>query len=313
MTWKDFPNLNREGQIDFLTMQDGTRLRTASWPSDDDSRAIIVLVNGHREYMEKYSEFISDLLGRNFAVYALDNRGQGLSERLLPNRNKSHAENFDLFSNDLNEYISRTVMADPKAKELPVYLVAHSMGGHICLRYLHDFPGTVDKAFLMAPMMGFNLGGSMMNKILTTMILFTDWLGFHKEFAYGQGMGFSKTRHLIKKRLLTHDITRYGEEAELIAAKPDLYVGGATFGWLKTALDSIEKIKQPKYLDNISIPVLIVLAGADQVVDSQAIRDILSGHENIELITIEGARHEIYRESDQYRYQLWQKMDNFLK
>jgi alpha-beta hydrolase superfamily lysophospholipase len=39
---------------------------------------------------------------------------------------------------------------------------------------------------------------------------------------------------------------------------------------------------------------------------------LMSGYDNIELVTIEGSRHEIYRESDIYRDQLWQKIDQFL-
>ncbi|PCI50944.1 MAG: hypothetical protein COB49_03255 [Alphaproteobacteria bacterium] len=313
MNWKDFPNLNRKGQIRFLTMRDGTKIRTASWPSQDNSRAIIVLVNGHREYMEKYSELISDLLMRNYAVYAFDNRGQGLSDRLLPDRQKSYAEDFGLFSDDLDEFMAQTVMADPRAQELPRYLISHSMGGHICLRYLHDFPGAIEKAVIMAPMVEFNLGNSMTRTVLKFFMRCARRLGFDKSFAMGQGAAHSRVPDLVKQKLLTHDNERYAQEADIIEANPDLYVGGATYGWLNTALDSIEKIHQAGFLEKISIPLLVVVAGADLVVDSKASRDLLSGYDNIDLVTIEGARHEIYRESDQYRDQLWQKIDDFLK
>ena len=86
MTWHDFSNLAQPGNLDYMTMGDGTRIRYAFWPSLAKSRGIIVLVSGHRDYMEKYSAFISDFLNRGFAVYSFDNRGQGLSDRLHPNR-----------------------------------------------------------------------------------------------------------------------------------------------------------------------------------------------------------------------------------
>lgn len=313
MIWQDFPNLNHKGQIDYLTMQDGTRIRTAGWPSQEDSRGIIVLVNGHREYMEKYSEFISDFLGRNFAVYALDNRGQGLSDRLLSNRSKSHAVDFELFSNDLNEFISTTVMADPRAQELPIYLVAHSMGGHVCLRYLHDFPGSIAKAVIMVPMVEFNLGMSLVTALVKPIIRTVSSLGFEENFAFGQANRHSKGHDLIRRNLLTHDKDRYDTEIQIIDAKPDLYVGGATFGWLTTALDSIEVINQPGYFNEISTPIMVILAGDDHVVNSRASHKLLTGYDNIDLVIIEGSRHEIYRESDVYRDQMWQKIDGFLK
>ncbi len=314
MTWKNFPNLYRQGHISFLTMPDGINLRTASWPSEGDSRGIIVLVNGHREYMEKYSELISDFLKRGFAVYALDNRGQGLSDRLLPDRYKSHSENFDAFSNDLNEFISRVVMTDPRAKEIPTYLVGHSMGGHICLRYLHDFPGTIDKSVVMAPMIEFSLGGRLVSAAVKLIIRLASRIGFGKKFAFGQGYGFfCRERHLIRQKLLTHDDKRYAVEVDIIEAMPDLYAGGATFGWLRRALDSIDKIRADGFLEEISIPVMVVLAGADRIVDSATSHAYFSGHDNFSLVTIEGARHEIYREADQYRDQLWREIDNFLE
>jgi len=317
MSWKNFPDLGRQGQITYLTMQDGTSLRTASWPAQEGSRGIIVLVNGYREYMEKYSEFIGEFLQRGFALYTLDNRGQGLSDRLLPGRFRSHSEGFGLFSSDLQEVISRLVMSDPRAKELPLYLVGHSMGGHICLRYMHDFPGIIDKAVLMAPMIEFRLGGEIVRNISKFLIRLACRAGFKRHFAFGQSAkhseaSYSKKRDYIRQKLLTHDKKRYAVEADIISANPGLYVGGSTFGWLNCALDSIQKIQKPGFIAAITVPILGILAGDDQVVDSQASVKYLSGNDNIRLVTIQDARHEIYREIDEYREQLWQKIDGFL-
>jgi lysophospholipase len=312
MTNTDFPDLGHGGQVEYLTMADGTRIRTACWPSNDKSKGIIVFVNGHREFMEKYVEFFSDILARDYALYAFDNRGQGLSDRLLDDRLKSHADTFDVFSNDLNEFISQKVISDSRARAIPVYLLAHSMGGHICLRYLHDHQGVVSKAVIMAPMIQFNLGGAIIGAILKSLIRFASRLGFEDKFAFGQQNPPSKSHSSIKQKFLTHDDQRYAVEAEIIKSRPDLYVGGATFGWLNAALDSIEKIKAPDYLNKVTIPVLAVLAGKDTVVNTQDSIKLLSQRKNFKVITIDGARHEIYREIDQYRDQLWQEIDDFL-
>lgn len=309
MNWQDFPG---QGKVKYITMQDGTRLRTAAWPSCGSSRGIIILVSGHREYMEKYSELISELLARDFAVYTFDNRGQGLSGRQIANRNKSHTDDFNLFTQDLNEYIRRYVMCDPRAQECPLYLMAHSMGGHIGLRYIHDYPGVIDKAILMAPMVEMNLGEKFSGHMVKKLIRLANFLGMSERFAFGQGHLLVKGAHLMRQKLLTHDRDRYAEEAQIIIANPDLYVGGATYGWLKAALDSIEEIRQPQYLDEISTSLMIILAGADRVVKNGPALELFAGHDRIEVVTIEGARHEIYREVDRYRQQLWQKIEEFL-
>ena len=312
MSWDMYSNMQEAGQTAFLTMQDGTKIRTMAWPSKEGCRGIIVLVNGHREYMEKYYEFIDDFLKRGFALYTLDNRGQGLSDRELPDRTKSYASDFDLFSNDLNEVMSNLVLNDPRSADVLIYLLGHSLGGHICLRYLHDFPGIVSKALVMAPMIEFNLGGIVTKTFLKGIIRAASYFGLSRKFAMGQGNLFSKKARLIRQKLLTHDDDRYAVEADIIKSNPELYVGGATFGWLDTAFDSINKIKSPGYIKEISTPVLAVLAGADFVVNSDASGELLSGYDNIDIAIIEGSRHEIYRESDIYRDQLWQKIDEFL-
>jgi len=312
MNWVIETKIERPGQIEFLAVKDGTRLRTVSWPSEEGCRGIIVLVNGHREYIEKYFEFISDFLKRGFAVYALDNRGQGMSDRPLPDRTKSYIKNFDYFSNDLNEYVTKIVMNDPRAKELPLYLVGHSMGGHICLRYLHDFPGYVSKAFLISPMIEMNFGEGIVKSLLQGLVRFSCRMGLGKMFAPGQGHFFTKESSVLRQRLLTHDNKRYLEETDILESLPDLYVGGATYGWLGAALDSIEKINEDGFLEQINIPVMAALAGDDKLVVSQSAQRLLSCHENMDVVTIKNSRHEIYRESDEYRNQLWQKIDGFL-
>lgn len=312
MTWRDFPNLTRQGQLDYLTMKDGTRVRVACWPSMAKSRGIIVLVTGHREYMEKYYAFISDFLDRGFAVYTLDNRGQGLSDRLGPNRLKSYGENFDHFASDLDELISKKARTDPRAGELPFILIGHSMGGNICLRYLHDYPRTFDKAILTSPMIGMNKGPAFLKGPTRVFIRMACRWGFRNSFALGQGSGYSKAYGLISRKILTHDKEIYNQEVEIIAANPDLYVDGATYGWLDAALTSNAKIKEPGFMAALTLPILIALAGDERLVDNTASRAVLSNLDNVHLVTIPGSRHEIYRESPQYQDQLWQEIDRFL-
>ena len=49
---------------------------------------------GRAEFIEKYFEVVRDARARGFAVAMLDWRGQGLSERALPNARKGHVHDF---------------------------------------------------------------------------------------------------------------------------------------------------------------------------------------------------------------------------
>ncbi|WP_417623626.1 alpha/beta fold hydrolase [Paremcibacter congregatus] len=312
MVWQDFPNLRRKGQVNYLTAKDGCHLRTASWPTDEKSKAIIVLVNGHREYMEKYSEFITDLLARDLAVYTLDNRGQGLSDRLLSDRLKSYIPDFDLFVSDLDEYVSQVVKKDPRATELPICLIGHSMGGNICLRYLHEHPGHIDKAVLFSPMLGMTLGSPFKDHLARTLISGLCRIGLGKAAFPGQAGRFSRAGHQAYMPKVTHDADRFRQETDFLDANPDHYVGGPTFAWLRAALISADEVMAPGYMDVVTLPLLAILAGEDTLVDNRMAEKIFAERANVKQVTIDGARHEVYRELDRYRDILWRNMDEFL-
>ena len=56
---------------------------------------------GRADYLEKYGGLANNLLDRNLNVVTIDWRGQGLSERLLQDRNIGHVEDFKSYQNDV--------------------------------------------------------------------------------------------------------------------------------------------------------------------------------------------------------------------
>src|SRR5262249_30834229 len=98
----------------------------------------------------KYFEVIAELLARKLSVVTFDWRGQGLSSRQLPERLKGHVRDFSEFDADLKVVMERVVA---EAASKPYFALAHSMGGNILLRYLHDFPHEFERAVLTAPML----------------------------------------------------------------------------------------------------------------------------------------------------------------
>ena len=118
------------------------------------ARATVVVLPGRGEFIEKYAETTGDLLARGFATAHVEWRGQGLSDRLLPLRDPGHI-------NDYREYLEDLRAALDRCKELelprPFVMLAHSMGGQIGLRFLHDAPGAFAAAVMTAPMWGIRL------------------------------------------------------------------------------------------------------------------------------------------------------------
>src|SRR6201992_2673678 len=143
----------------FFVDAGGIRLRAARFDAETPT-AICLLLNGQTEFIEKYFEVIDELRGRGFSVVTFDWRGQGGSDRLLPDARKAHIEDFADYDQDLDSVILDTGMPIAAQLHTQPIVMAHSMGGNILLRRLHDRPGEFAAAILCAPMIGINPRGA---------------------------------------------------------------------------------------------------------------------------------------------------------
>ncbi len=289
------------GSFGWLTAKDGTRLRTAQWAPKGAPRATVALLTGRNEFIEKYFETIADLLDRGLAVHMMDWRGQGLSDRPLPNRLKGHVRDFTDYMDDLDLFAGGI-----EAEKL--VLMAHSMGGHIVLRALAERPllrRRVTAAITSAAMQGINTGrfSPVMAMRIARSLVLAGLRGAQAPSPKESGATFN---------VLTSDPERAEDQAFFIAAEPRLALGSPTFGWLDAAFRSIAATNLPGALEAIDIPVLMAVAGADQVVSPQAQRTAAARLRQVTLAEIDGSRHEILKERDYLRAQFWTALDAFL-
>ena len=300
----------KEGALGIFTAGDGAAIRYALWDhpeAQDRLKGTIILLTGLSEFIEKYDETINDLLNRGFAVAMMDWRGQGLSDRPLPNRYKMHVESFDAYVADLKQFIDEIVAPSCPG---PLLFLAHSMGAHLALRYLHDDRAVVKGAVLSAPMLGipFPPGFRGMTKSLANAAL-----ALGKATSYAPGRGDYGPRHRqFKNNPLTSDPDRFMDQHRAIDANPDLAVGGPTYGWLAAALNSIARFKERAYLKAFTMPICIVQAGNERVVDNKAQDDFASRVASCTLVRVEGAEHELLKERDDLRNQFWAAFDDFI-
>tara|TARA_B100001245_G_C22572384_1_gene284958 strand:+ start:190 stop:528 length:339 start_codon:yes stop_codon:yes gene_type:complete len=88
----------------YIPMKDGINIRLCCWINDSEgksSRGTILLQQGYNEFIEKYFEVIGEFLKRGFSVISFDWRGQGMSEKMLENKNKAFIQDFSLHDSDL--------------------------------------------------------------------------------------------------------------------------------------------------------------------------------------------------------------------
>lgn len=298
------------GRIGYFKGADDAPLRYGTWiPQGENGRGTIVFLNGRSEFIEKHFETYADLSERGFHIATMDWRGQGLSGRMCKNPYKDHQLDFDLRRADLSAFLKSVVKAKMPG---PYYVMGHSLGAHMMFHNLHDQPGFFEKAVALAPMMGIAqvpLPGWLMGVWENIMC----GIGFCTAYLPGQGDYGEKRRSLERADYLTSDIARFRDEEAAIDLNPDLAMGGITYGWLRAARRSNERLQSPGFPEAIKTPTLVLCAGADRVVDNEDVKAFTARLPHATLETIPGARHELLKERGELRSQVLGHIMRFLK
>lgn len=282
------------GDASWIQGAGGARLRAALFTPPGRARGTVVLSGGRTEPIEKYYETISDFMDRGFVVLAHDWRGQGLSVRELSDRLKGHARGYKPFLEDFRRLLDAFETQAPR----PWIAVGHSMGGCLTLLAMANGERRFAGAVLSAPMLGLKFGkvNPLVARALTRL---SNAFGRAGRYTLGQsGKPFEET---FEGNILTHDPVRYGRHRAQIAANPDLALGATTWGWLDFALRATDVLSRPERLRGVTVPVDIVSAEDDSLVDNAAQAAAARNLPQGRLITVPGAYHEILMETDAMR------------
>jgi lysophospholipase len=111
---------------------------------------------------------------------------------------------------------------------------------------------------------------------------------------------------------LTSDPARAGILPALYEARPELKMGGTTFGWILNTFKSIKILNDENYLKSIKTPVLMTIPGDERVVERSAEIRASELIPNVTRVEIPGAKHDVWREADKYRNIWLANVDKFL-
>ena len=120
-------------QENFYLSSDGrTRIHAITWQGEGQPRAVLQLVHGICEYVDRYDAFASFLAERGFLVVGNDHLGHGKSWQ-QPEREGLFAEQngWDRVVEDVEALRAKTAAEHPG---LPYFLLGHSMGSFITRR-----------------------------------------------------------------------------------------------------------------------------------------------------------------------------------
>ncbi len=283
---------------------DGIRVRTSFWAANDPVGTVFVFP-GRADYIEKYGGLANFCLSNNLNVIAIDWRGQGLSERLLDDKNIGHIEDFKNYQNDVEVIIKE---AKDASLVKPWIIFAHSMGGLIGLRTLHDNP-VFEKVVFTSPMWGIQMPPILKSGASIIMSLIS-LIGKMETYAPTTSPETRILNEEYEFNKLTSDIRNFKLLRQQLIQHPDLQIGGPSSAWVSAALDEIEfQIgKEPPIT-----PALCFLGEKEEIIDNLAVREFCRNWDSCDLISIPDAKHDLLMEKKMILHSLFEKLEKFIK
>jgi lysophospholipase len=296
-----------QAQVSVIMASDGIAIRTARWrpTARKGPLGTVVVMGGRAEFIERYSEVITELRRRGLHVVAFDWRGQGGSDRSTGNGRKGHVRRFGDYLRDLDAVMAEIMPKMPR----PWFGLAHSMGAALCLEAARQNRLPLNRLVALAPMIGLSMVKR--PKLAKAVAFVLDKLFMGTSFVPGGGETSLATRPFAGNRL-THDPVRYARNAALASARPELGVGDPTIRWVQEAFAFMNHMADPATPLDIRLPTLVIAAGKDPVVSTPAVERFAARLKTGLALVLPGAKHEILHETDDIRAKFWAAFDAFI-
>ena len=265
--------------------RDGLRLATWRYPARPVPRARVVLVHGYAEHAGRYTWVAATLGAAGYECHLFDLRGHGCSEGP-----RGHVARFADYVDDLGRIVEQAVrgagrdaIESPRAGEpadpsrLPLFAVAHSLGGLIALECVRRRHGVFDALVAGSPFLAPALRlprlvdklASLVSRVLPSLTVTIP----------------------IRDSWLSHDaavVNAYSHDP--------LVFDTLTLGWYR----EVRRVQEELFLraGEVGLPVLLLLGDADRLADwrrSTAVFERL-GSADKSLKVYPGFFHEVLNE-----------------
>lgn len=268
------------------------------WQGAKKPRAVLQLVHGMEEYIDRYDLFAEHLVSLGWAVIGHDHLGHGQSGIHECGHFSDDPQGASILIEDIHKI---TKVAKKLWPNLPLCIMGHSMGSFLTRRYLCEYSQEVRAAIIMgsgwySPM---ETGAALLAAKIT---------------------GFFRGQH-TKSKLLTaicslpflFAFREEGKNAWLSVDKPNvegfttdpLRGFGFTAGAYRMMYQNLYEVSCHTHFDQIrrDLPVFFIAGEDDPVGGAKAVRALErdyrdSGFTNVSAHVVKGKRHELFFEDD---------------
>jgi lysophospholipase len=283
-------------------------ISTAQWASSPTADRCLVILPGRSEQIEKYAEVVHSLndgdLKGHLVYFLMDHRGQGSSQRFMPQIDRGYVDDFDNYATDVKTFFDQ-VVAQTYCRE--TYLLAHSMGGGIAVDFLQKFPGIVDRAVLTSPMLKIQTK-PYPYAVARGIVLASMAIGRAKQFAIGE-KPFNPNDDFAANKF-TQSKVRFDMWMGLFKELPQTQLGGVTNRWVNEIMRGTKGVRA-RY-GKLLLPLRVIKASDERYSEPSEMDKLCRQAAQCEATTLVG-KHEVLMEKDEVRNLAIQTVVNFLK
>jgi alpha-beta hydrolase superfamily lysophospholipase len=253
-----------------VTAADGLRLYVRRHEVEH-LRGEVVIIHGFGEHSGRYGALTDHLIRHRYSVMAYDHRGHGLSDGL-----PGHVDRFDEYEDDLDRVLL-SIRARGQSQNL--FLIGHSMGGLIALRYLAKARRPIAAAVVSAPLIEVAIR-----------------VPAHKIMIARVGARVAPRLRLgngIDPGILSRD-----PEVGVAYAADPLVNKVVSTRWFTEATQAMEEVKQ--WAPRITAPLLVMHGTEDKLASVEATKRLFDqfGSKDKELSIYKGYYHELFNEPE---------------
>lgn len=115
------------------------------WAPDSNVKAVICLVHGMGEHINRYNELAQDMVAAGYAVIGFDQRGHGKSKG-----QRGHAPSYEHLLLSVDDLLHK---AEEQFPETPKFLMGHSMGGNVAINYVLERKPAIKGLIASSPLL----------------------------------------------------------------------------------------------------------------------------------------------------------------
>lgn len=272
-------------------------IHAIAWKPEGAPKAVLQIVHGMAEYIDRYDAFATWFAERGIAVYGNDHLGHGLSvnDKYPLGYFGKNNENGVVFRDDAKKL---TDIAKKENPDVPYVLYGHSMGSFLARTYMAEYGDGLDAAIVC--------GTAGKNPLIGGALAATKVLSTFSPNAPGKlmnSLAFGAYNDKTDKRTAFDWLSVYEKNVDDYIADPlcGFLFSNQGFRDLITLNNVIckDEIYNGAPAD---LPMLFIAGSMDPLSYVKGIEEVVEnykkGHSDVSMKIYEGKRHEIHNEED---------------